>query len=257
MQHRPAIELATQFKSVRASQKDAATDAEYLRRRDTFARDLGFPELFQYIDQFGVYCGAQTLASRLVAYEVLKQSVKVPGHIVEFGVWHGSNLLFLAKILRLLQPQTTKQLFGFDNFAGLPAPHAHDHDKAKEFVGRYHGNEAVLRAAISLYQLEDWVHLIVGDATTTIPAFADEFPEVLVSLAWVDFDLYEPTRVALDFLRKRLCPGGIIVLDEAVSRVWPGETVALLEFLNTAGARFRMEANTLGRQPVMYLVRES
>jgi hypothetical protein len=32
----------------------------------------------------------------------------------------------------------------------------------------------------------------------------------MVSLAWIDFDLYESTKVVLEFLARRLAIGGII-----------------------------------------------
>lgn len=248
--------LESQFLAIRASRKFVQEDATYLAKRQEFAQNLGIPNLFSFIDQFGLYAGAQTLAARLQTYEVLKSSIRIPGHIVEFGVWHGSNLLFMSKLLRLLQPNTSKLVFGFDNFSGLPEAHSLDGAEASSFAGKYKGNEEVLRATIKLYELEDWVHLVKGDATQTIPAFETVFPEAMVSLAWIDFDLYEPTKAALVFLARRLSVGGIIVLDEAISQIWPGETVAMLEFLEQSGGGYRMEANTLSRQPVMYLVRE-
>jgi hypothetical protein len=248
--------LEAQFAAIRASRKFVQEDEAYLSNRQQFAKNLGVPNLFSFMDQFGLYAGAQTLAARLQTYEVLKSSIRVPGHIVEFGVWHGSNLLFMSKLLRLLQPNTSKLVFGFDNFSGLPEAHPLDGAEASSLAGSYKGNEDVLRAAIKLYELEDWVHLVKGDATQTIPAFEAAFPEAMVSLAWIDFDLYEPTKVALEFLARRLAIGGIVVFDEAISQIWPGETVAMLEFLEQSGGVYRMEANTLGRQPVMYLVRD-
>lgn len=248
--------LESQFAKIRTSRKFVQEDEAYLANRQQFAENLGIPNLFSFIDQFGLYAGTQTLAARLQTYEVLKSSIRVPGHIVEFGVWHGSNLLFMSKLLRLLQPSTSKLVFGFDNFSGLPEAHSLDGTEAGSMVGKYKGNEEVLRAAIKLYELEEWVHLVKGDATQTIPAFETAFPEALVSLAWIDFDLYEPTKAALEFLARRLSIGGIIVFDEAISQIWPGETVAMIEFLEQTGVSYRMEANTLGRQPVMFLVRE-
>jgi hypothetical protein len=247
-----------QFNAVRRSQKFSGEDSAYLEQRRKFAASVGFPDLFTYLDQFGLYAGAQTIATKIVAYEILKRTIDVPGHVMEFGVWHGSNLLLMAKLLRLLQPSTTKLVFGFDNFSGLPNAHELDGKDAAAAAGRYKGNEETLRAAIDLYELQEWVHLIKGDATQTIPAFERAFPEVLVSLAWIDFDLYEPCYAALKFLRSRIAIGGIIVFDEAISAAWPGETIALTQFLEeTPNAHFRMVANTLCRQPVMYLVRES
>jgi len=250
-------DLQRQLAEIRKKTKRYPGNQDYLSRRQEFAKSIGYPDLFRFIDQFGLYAGTQTLATRLMAYEVVKQSVSVPGHIMEFGVWDGSNLMFMAKLLELLQPATCKQVFGFDNFAGLPAPHALDGVDAKSMVGHYKGNEEVLRKAIDLYDMDDFVQLVVGDALETIPAFEKEFPEAMVSLAWIDFDLYEPCKVALDFLAQRLSVGGIIVFDEAISSAWPGETVAMREFLESSGGKYRMEANVLGRQPSLYLVRES
>lgn len=191
--------------------------------------------MFSCIYQFGVYAGDQTIASRLVSYEVVKATVDAPGHIAEFGVWHGTNLLFMAKVLRLLSPSTTKLVFGIDNFSGLPPAIAKDGDIALTGAGRYKGNEHVLRAAIGLCGFSQSVHLVKGDATHTIPAFEAEFPEVMVSLGWVDFDLYEPCKAALTFLKSRLAIGGAIVLDEVISSVWPGEGTAMHESLNEPG----------------------
>jgi predicted O-methyltransferase YrrM len=146
-------------------------------------------------------------------------------------------------------------VLGFDNFAGLPPPANEDGEFARSTVGKYKGDERILREAIHLFQLEEWVNLIVGDATGTIPEFEKAFPETLISLAYIDFDLYEPVKCALDFLSRRLAMGGIIVFDEAISRNWPGETLALLEHLHSSQRKYKMEANTLSRQPTMILIR--
>ena len=250
--------LQQQFANIRASStKQSASDEKFHADRKLFAAAVGVPELFSFIDQFGVYAGDQTIASRLVSYEVVKSTVDVPGHIAEFGVWHGANLLFMAKVLRLLSPSTTKLVFGFDNFSGLPSAIAKDGDIALTAAGRSKGNEHVLRAAVELCGVSQSVHLVKGVATHTIPAFEAEFPEAMVSLGWVDFDLYEPCKAALTFLKSRKAIGGVIVFDEAISSVWPGEGTAMLEFLNESGQRFSMHANTIGRQPVMWLTRLS
>ncbi|HER26277.1 MAG TPA: hypothetical protein ENI69_04130 [Rhodospirillales bacterium] len=250
-------DLKERLEAIRQSNKFSTEDAAFLSRRNDFAVKAGAADLFSYMDQFGLYAGAQTIASRIAAYEALKLTLDVPGHIVEFGVWHGSNLLFIAKLLKLMRPNTHKQVIGFDNFAGLPEAHELDGAAAQTSLGRYCGNEEILRAAIDLHGLEGWVHLVKGDADETIPAYEDAAPEAMVSLAWVDFDLYEPCKTALKFLGRRLCSGGMIVFDEAISANWPGETIAMREFIEEhSSSRFRMVANPLGRQPVMSLVKE-
>ena len=259
MSSNPKIDVGVkgQVREINKKVKFSEEDKKYLKQRKEFAVEICFPDLFEYIDQYGLYAGAQTIGSRLFAYEAIKRTINIPGHIVEFGVFKGSNLLYMAKVLRLLQPSTHKLVFGFDTFEGLPDSTDKDGNFAKEMVGELVGNEKLIREAISLYELEAWCHLIVGDAVQTIVEFEEEKPEVLVSLAWIDFDLYEPTVVALDFLSRRLAVGGVIIFDEAINVWWPGETTAMLEFLSESGSHYRMESNTTSRQPTMMIIRES
>jgi hypothetical protein len=60
-----------------------------------------------------------------------------------------------------------------------------------------------------------------------------------VSLLFLDFDLYEPTRVALETFLPRMPKGAIVAFDELDNPLWPGETVAMLEFLQDYGLRIR------------------
>ena len=251
------ISIIKQLDAINNKIKFQEEDRKYLSDRKSFAQQIDFPDLFDYIDQFALYAGLQTIGSKLFCYEVIKRTIKIPGHICEFGVWKGSNLLFMAKVLQLLQPNTYKLIFGFDNFSGLPIPLEKDGSYARESSGKYRGDEKILRDAIALYNLDAWCHLIVGDAVQTIKDFENAKPEVLVSLAWIDFDIYEPCAVALDFLSRRLAIGGIIVFDEAISHLWPGETIAMLEFLNKRDGSYIMESNYISRQPTMMIIRES
>jgi len=238
--------------------KFGAEDKAYLKKRKEFAEAIGAPDLYEYLDHFGLYSGTLTLGNKLATYEYFKRTVDVPGHIMEFGVWKGANLMFLAKILKLMLPQTGKRVFGFDNFTGLPDGSEKDGPLGSDTVGLYEGNRAIIEQAIRLFDLEGTVYLVEGDASVTIPAFADEFPDCLVSFAYIDFDLYDPCKAALDFLGNRLAVGGVIVFDEALDHKWPGETLAMLEHLKAAGqGTYTMEANTLSRQPTMVLIRQS
>ena len=81
--------------------------------------------------------------------------------------------------------------------------------------------------------------LIKGDATKTIPEFVDEHPHLLVSLLFMDFDLYEPTKVALEHFLPRMPRGAVVAFDELDNPLWPGETQAMLAFLEKY--RFRLQ----------------
>jgi hypothetical protein len=59
-------------------------------------------------------------------------------------------------------------------------------------------------------------------------------------LLYLDFDLYEPTLLALKEFLPRMPRGAIIAFDELHDPKWPGETVALLEEFNLN--RYRLES---------------
>ena len=52
----------------------------------------------------------------------------------------------------------------------------------------------------------------------------------MVSLLFLDFDLYKPTKTALENFFPLIPKGGIIAFDELDNPLWPGETQAMLEF---------------------------
>ena len=90
-------------------------DAIYFKEREQLAKELGFDNLFEIVDQLGLYSGIQTIGKVLAVYELIKQTLTIPGNIFEFGCWKGSNLLLMAKILKLLQPNTIKEVYGFES----------------------------------------------------------------------------------------------------------------------------------------------
>lgn len=58
-------------------------------------------------------------------------------------------------------------------------------------------------------------------------------------MLFLDLDLYEPTKVAIENFFPRMPKGAIVAFDELDNPIWPGETMALLE---TVGInRLKME----------------
>jgi len=238
------------------TEKFQPDDQIYLSKRHALSENLNLPDLWQIIDHFDLYAGIQTLGHRLAVFEIMKQCINVPGHIVEFGCWNGANLMFMAKVLQLLQPNTYKYVYGFDSFEGLQTFTSEDGDTSG-CSGKYKGNEEVLRTIIDFFGMGEWVYIIKGDALETIPQFEKDYQHIMFSLAYIDFDLYEPCRVALEYVGKRIAPGGIIAFDEALTNFWPGEGKALVEFLTGAGAgEYAMHNISFARQPTVYLVKK-
>lgn len=232
-------------------------DRIYLNKRNELSEKLNIPNLWQVADHFGLYAGIQTLGTRLAVFEIMKKCLDVPGHMVEFGCWEGANLIFMAKVLQLLQPNTYKHVYGFDSFEGLQIFSPEDGNNVQEFLGKYKGNYEVLQTMINFFGMDEWVHLIKGNALETIPQFEKDYSHLMFSLAYIDFDLYEPCKAALEYVSKRIAPGGIIILDEALTNFWPGEGKALIEFLSDKGAGgYTMHNITFARQPTAYLIKK-
>jgi hypothetical protein len=66
----------------------------------------------------------------------------------------------------------------------------------------------------------------------TIPIYVKENPHLIIAMLYLDFDLYEPTKVALENFLPLVPKGGIVAFDEVNSKKWAGETIALKEVLN-------------------------
>ncbi len=81
------------------------------------------------------------------------------------------------------------------------------------------------------------VELVAGDAMETIPRYLEQNRHLVVSLLYLDFDLYEPTRCALEQLVPRMPKGAVLAFDELNHRAWPGETLALVDTLGIRGVR--------------------
>ena len=76
------------------------------------------------------------------------------------------------------------------------------------------------------------IELIKGDATKTIPQFLRKNKHLLISLLFLDFDIYKPTFIALKYFLPRMPKGAIIAFDELNNKHWPGATMALLKKFN-------------------------
>jgi len=196
-------------------------------------------------DNFEKYVRRQSLSRFLARYELFKLQLPVKGCIVECGVHHGAGLMAWAKLSAALEPYSLdRRIFGFDTFEGFPSIDEKDatsagneslrtggfhtgmntYEELQELIRQYDENRF-------LNQFEK-VQLIKGDAVQTIPKFLSEEPSVLVSLLFLDFDLYMPTKVALQSFLPRMPRGAVLAFDELNNRWWPGETQAALECLD-------------------------
>lgn len=203
------------------------------------------------LDNFPKYVRRQSLTRFLARYELFKLQAEVKGSIVECGVHHGGGLMAWAKLSAGLEPYALdRRVIGFDSFEGFPAVSGRDAGEANAarraggFAADY-DVYAELSACIKVFDtnrtLSDYpkVELVRGDACRTIPQYVQDRPHLLVSLLFMDFDLYEPTRAALEYLVPRMPAGAVLAFDEVNNPWWPGETQALLEVLDLRRVHLR------------------
>lgn len=190
------------------------------------------------LENFPKYVRRQHLKRFLAMYEIYKHILPVKGSIVECGVYKGFGVMTWAKLCTMLEPENlTRRIYGFDTFSGFPRVGDKDknplalHEKGALYSDSY---EELLELIVE-YDRDrflghiDKVHLVKGDVVETIPFFVAAHPHILVSLLFLDLDLYEPTRVAIENFIPRMPKGAIIAFDELDNPLWPGESLALLD----------------------------
>ncbi len=200
------------------------------------------------LENFPKYVRRQHLKRFLAMYEIFKLVLPVKGSIVECGVFKGFGVMTWAKLSTMLEPENlTRRIYAFDTFEGFPNVCEKDknniaeHEKGALYADSYEE----LLALITEYDRDrflghmDKVHLIKGDVVKTIPKFISGHPHLLVSLLFLDMDLFEPTKAAIEHFLPRMPKGAVIVFDELDNPMWPGETLALIESIGVGKLALR------------------
>jgi len=134
-----------------------------------------------------------------------------------------------------------RKIIGFDTFEGFPSVAPQDGRSEHALAGAF-GEPYDIGTELSASILEfdgnrflnqkQKIELVKGDANETIPRYLVDNEHLLISLLYLDFDIYRPTVTALSHLLPRIPKGGIVAFDEVNNPDWPGETLALLESLD-------------------------
>jgi|GEM_PF-4619180 len=132
----------------------------------------------------------------------VRLSLRVQGHIAEFGVAGGASTRIIDRSLRRFQrrpliPFRGKKIFAFDSFEGLPE----EYEGAPK--GHFAGEVPKIRG----------VNFVKGyfEDTCTIQL---QKKIGLLSFAHLDADLYSSTKFVLDWLTPMLTSGSLLLFDE-------------------------------------------
>lgn len=152
--------------------------------------------------------------------------------ICEFGVFQGTTINHIAQL-------TSKRVFGFDSFEGLPEAWG---------SGLKRGHFAVKK----LPTVKSNVTLIKGWFDKTLPAFVSQNSGI-IGFLHVDCDLYISTKIVFELLESRLTAGTVIVFDAYFNYPdWEeGEAKAFGECLKRTGLSYEYLGYSLKGQQVV------
>lgn len=211
----------------------------------------------KHVADFALYTPINSIQRFLARYELMKMIQDIPGAVIELGVCSGNGLMSLIHCHKVLEPTYRyREFYGFDTFEGFPDVHINDIADIEWKKGDFcHNSYDKLTKIIDIhnnyYYLPANVNLIKGNACQTIPQFLQDNRHVIISLLYLDLDIYEPTKVALKYFLSRMAKGSIIAFDELNWKSFPGETIAALEEIGT-----KYKFKQLLHSPINYCVIE-
>jgi hypothetical protein len=231
--------MSTVFRTETEKQVGRRIEEVFLQGTDTVEAKL---------ENFPKYVRRQHLKRFLAMYEIFKMALPVKGSVVECGVFRGFGLMSWAKLSTILEPENlTRRIYGFDTFEGFPTVADEDRsDFSHAVVGGLRSESYdELQALIGEYDRDRFlghipkVELVRGDIAETAPEFVRTHPHLMVSLLFIDCDLFEPTKAALEAFVPRMPKGAILAFDELDNPIWPGETLAVLDTLGVRNLKLQ------------------
>ena len=236
----------------RESARERTDEADYRREMEQYIAESD-GSWFEKLEHFPRFTSRQALTRFLALYEIFREILPVHGDIVQGGVNVGGSLFGFAQMSAILEPNNLqRRIIGFDTFSGFPALTEADKntagDNAQMREGGYDTGEAMLdslKRGAELFDANRFIghvpkiELVKGDACETIPAWLEQNPHTIIALLHLDFDVYAPTKAALETLLPRMPGGAVIIFDELNHPNWPGETVAIAEAVGIPNLQIR------------------
>lgn len=173
---------------------------------------------------------------------------KIEGSIVECGVWKGGSMLATAETLLHLG-DTTRELFLYDTFEGMPPPDdidktvhdrgaskllEQDRDKASSLIWAYSTLQEVKSTLNRSNYPTDKIKYVVGKVEDTIPS---TLPRT-IALLRLDTDWYASTKHELHHLFPLITKGGILIIDDY--GFWKGARKAVDEYFAETGIQIHL-----------------
>ncbi len=157
--------------------------------------------------------GSLRLAQLRLAVETVVAE-RIPGDLIETGVWRGGSCILMKAVLSALGDQA-RTVWLADSFQGLPKPEPEkfpaDAEDRHWMWDDLRISEATVRGNFSRYGLlDERVRFLVGWFQDTLPTA----PIERLAILRLDGDMYSSTMDAITALYPRLSQGGYCIVDD-------------------------------------------
>jgi hypothetical protein len=203
----------------------------------------------EILPNLGLYLTSKNFSRLLFFYEIYQKIVNTHGVIIEFGVRWGQTLSILSALRGILEPfNRHRKIIGFDTFEGFKGMSETDGGKCACVDGSFSVSPRYEDYLDRVLFLQDHLNpvshlkkyeIVKANAVNTIPHYFEKHPESIISIAIFDFDIYRPTKVALEAVKPRLFKGSVLIFDELCDDIFPGETIALMETIGLTSLRIQ------------------
>jgi hypothetical protein len=243
-------------------------DAKYWDEVDSLIKQYNLTSE-DVIKNYLSFIQRRDLPRLLAHYEMFKQIQHLPGSIAELGVYKGGGFFTWSMLMETFCPgDRIRKVFGFDHFEGYK-DFRDDDAKAKDFVkGKFdqdytlasdldfiskltelHNNDNILRGV-------ERCKIINGDVLKTVPEFVENSKGLRLSMLYLDVNLYEPTKVGIEYLYPLVVPGGIVAFNAYGQAPFEGESKAAEELFLKLPYRPKLKRFSFSTLPSVYFVKE-
>jgi len=214
----------------RLNQKSSEMSNEILK----FSKELVFlklPPNSRRVDLLTKLYGTSVSEAIYLAH-YLHLSLKNDGDVCEMGIANGATSAFIANEIT----HTKKQLYLFDSFQGLSKPTSKD-KLIDDILGLGSMDKYQGTMSYPVQEVDSRLKAIgfKKNRTTIIPGFIENsihspFVPKSVCFAYLDFDLYQPIKTGLNFLKSKLTVKSYVIVDD-YGHFSSGAKTAVHEFL--------------------------
>ena len=169
-----------------------------------------------------LFLRGSSLARILAISDIYKLIIDTPGAIFDVGTWRGQTAVLCENFRAVYEPLNFyRQIFCFDTFTGYSGFNSR-YSKSELFKDKNYSlggsryakflNELLIEHEKSnaMGHNNNKHRVIMGNVVKTIPKFFKDHPNKVLSLAFIDINVYRPLEKTIISLWERLAPKGIL-----------------------------------------------